>query len=78
MEDDIVPANISIIRTKPSKHQSVHKLLPFQLYHSNKKSKHQDSSIHNRTYTKGDLDESSTQLPSLLPSILKNSKDSLC
>jgi hypothetical protein len=71
-DDEIVPANISIIRSRPSKHlnsvSSREKLLPFQLYHSNKMSKH---SYHSRNYTKGDFDESSTQLPSLLPSILK-------
>ena len=72
LEDDIVPANISIIRSKPSKHMQIisgrEKLLPFQLYHNNKISKH---SYHNsRNMTKGDFDESSTQLPSLLPSIL--------
>ena len=72
-DDIIVPANISIIRSKPSKHlntvSSRDKLLPFQIYHSNKMSKH---SYHSRNYTKGDFDESSTQLPSMLPSILKN------
>ncbi len=43
-EDDIVPANISIIRSKPSKHMhnvSVReKILPFQLYYNYKTLKH--------------------------------------
>ena len=56
-DDDIVPANISIIRSKPSKHlnsiSSRDKLLPFQIYHNNKNSKH---SYHSRNYTKGDFD----------------------
>jgi hypothetical protein len=33
---DIIPANISIIRKEASKHHSSHKLLPFQAYHHNK------------------------------------------
>lgn len=78
-DDEIVPANISIIRSKPSKHISNigntnrDKMLPFQIYHQNKTNlSKQYSYHHSRAYTKGDFDESSTQLPSLLPSILKN------
>ena len=57
-----MPANISMIRKQTSKHSSSHKLLPFQVYHSNKGgSKH----YHTKSQLK-DLDESSTQLPSLL------------
>ena len=55
-----MPANISIIKRQASKHHSSHKLLPFQAYHNNK-----TLSKHLKTTTK-DLDESSTQLPSLL------------
>ena len=59
-EGDIVPANISIIKKQTSKHCSSHKLLPFQIYHSNKALSKYHKSIGK------DLDESSTQLPSLL------------
>ena len=58
-DDEIVPANISIIRSKPSKHLNTstnrEKLLPFQLYHNNK-SLSKQSYHHSRAYTKGDFD----------------------
>ena len=65
---DIVPTNISMIGRNASKHSASQKVLPFQLYHSSK--------IHNRTQLKAhckEIEESSTQLPSLLPSMLKHS-----
>lgn len=68
-DGEIVPANISIIKRQASKHHSSQKLLPFQAYHSNK-----NLTKHNKTNTK-DLDESSTQLPSLLKPNLSSSLD---
>ena len=65
---DIVPTNISMIGRNASKHSMSHRVLPFQLYHSSKN--------HNRTHLKGnckEMEEPSTQLPSLLPSMLKHS-----
>lgn len=71
LEEDIVPANISIIRSKPSKHlatvPSKEKLLPFQAYHKSKSK----PSLHSKQYAKSYFDESSTQLPSILPSLIK-------
>ena len=53
LEDDIVPANISIMRSKPSKHMhnvsGREKLLPFQLYYNNKTLKHSYYDCRNMT-----------------------------
>lgn len=71
LEEEIVPTNISIIRSKPSKHlasvPSKEKLLPFQVYHKSKSK----PSLHSKQYAKSYFEESSTQLPSILPSLIK-------
>ena len=63
---EIVPGNISAIRSSPSNYNSP-KLLPFQLYHQNKSTIR--NSNHEKIVTKSIAEENSTQLPS----IIKNS-----
>ena len=58
---DIVPVNISVIRSQNSKHT---KPLPFQVYHQNKLFSH--SSSHSKVNSKSITDEVSTQLPSII------------
>ena len=63
---EMVPGNISAIRSAPSNYNSP-KLLPFQVYHQNKSTIR--SSIHSNVVAKSTGEENSTQLPS----IIKNS-----
>ena len=58
---DIVPVNISVIRSQNSKHT---KPLPFQVYHQNKLFSH--GSSHSKMNSKSISDEVSTQLPSII------------
>ena len=57
---DIVPVNISVIRSQNSKHA---KPLPFQLYQQNKASHR--GSTYSKLNAKSIIDENSTQLPSI-------------
>jgi hypothetical protein len=58
---DIIPANISVIRSQPSRHS---KPLPFQVYHQNKLT--QRSSTYSKINSKSIVEEGSTQLPSIV------------
>ena len=65
---DIVPTNISMIRKQVSKYSMSQKSLPFHAYHHSKN----NTRSHLKACSK-EIEESSTQLPSLLPSMLKHS-----
>jgi hypothetical protein len=58
---DIVPINISVIRSHTSKHS---KPLPFQIYQQNKLQSF--GSSHSKLNSKSIVEEGSTQLPSII------------